>query len=61
LLSPKNEVVVRPSEMPAVIGEALFLTNDDDANAIRKDAVVEAIARGYVDGIRAYFARYPLA
>ena len=46
--------------MPAIIGEALFLTNADDANALRKDAVVDAVAGGYVEGIKAYFARYPV-
>ena len=61
LLSPKTDVVGRPSQMPAVIGEGLFLTNDDDANALRKDAVIEAIARGYAEGIKAYFARYPVS
>ncbi len=59
LLSPKSDWVARPSEMPAVIGEALFLTNDDDANALRNDKVVDAIARGYAEGIKAYFAKYP--
>jgi N-acetylmuramoyl-L-alanine amidase len=61
LLSPKTNAVARPSQMPAVIGEALFLTNDDDANALRKDAIVEAIAQGYAEGIKAYFARYPVS
>jgi len=61
LLSPKTDVVGRPSQMPAVIGEGLFLTNDDDANALRKDAIVEAIARGYAEGIKAYLARYPIS
>jgi N-acetylmuramoyl-L-alanine amidase len=60
LLSPKTDVVPRPSLMPAVIGEGLFLTNEDDANAIRKDAIVEAVARGYAEGIKAYFTRYPV-
>jgi N-acetylmuramoyl-L-alanine amidase len=60
LLSPKTNAVTRPSEMPAIIGEGLFLTNDDDANALRKDAIVEAVARGYAEGIKAYFARYPV-
>jgi N-acetylmuramoyl-L-alanine amidase len=60
LLSPKTDAVTRPSQMPAIIGESLFLTNDDDANAVRKDAVVEAIARGYVEGIKAYFAKFPV-
>jgi N-acetylmuramoyl-L-alanine amidase len=61
LLSPKTNIVERPSQMPAIIGEGLFLTNDDDANAVRKEAIVEAIARGYVEGIKAYFARYPVS
>jgi N-acetylmuramoyl-L-alanine amidase len=60
LLSPKTDAVTRPSQMPAIIGEPLFLTNDDDANAARKDAILEAIARGYVEGIKAYFAKYPV-
>lgn len=59
LLSPKTNIVERPSNMPAIIGEGLFLTNDDDANALKKDAIVEAIAKGYAEGIKAYFARYP--
>jgi N-acetylmuramoyl-L-alanine amidase len=59
LLSPKTDIVPRPSKMPAIIGESLFLTNDNDANALRNDAVVEAIARGYAEGIKAYFAKFP--
>jgi N-acetylmuramoyl-L-alanine amidase len=59
LLSPKTDIVARPSQMPAIICEGLFLTNDDDANALHKDAIVEAIAQGYAQGIKAYFARYP--
>jgi N-acetylmuramoyl-L-alanine amidase len=59
LLSPKTNAVERPSQMPAIIGEGLFLTNDDDANALRKENIVEAVARGYVEGIKAYFARFP--
>jgi N-acetylmuramoyl-L-alanine amidase len=60
LLSPKTDVVARPSNMPAIIGEGLFLTNEDDAKALRDDKVIEAIARGYVEGIKAYFAKYPV-
>jgi N-acetylmuramoyl-L-alanine amidase len=61
LLSPKTDIVTRPSSMPAVIGEALFLSNPEDANALRKDAIVEAVSRGYVEGIKAYFARFPVS
>jgi len=60
LLSPKTNLVERPSQMPAIIGEGLFLTNDDDANALKKEQVVEAIAKGYAEGIKAYFAKYPV-
>ena len=60
LLSPKTDAVARPSNMPGIIGEGLFLTNEDDANAVRKDAIVEAVARGYTEGIKAYFAKFPL-
>jgi hypothetical protein len=60
LLSPKTDIVARPSQMPGIIGESLFLTNADDANAVRNDAVVEAIAKGYTEGIKAYFAKYPV-
>jgi N-acetylmuramoyl-L-alanine amidase len=59
LLSPKTGIVPRPSQMPAIICEGLFLTNDDDASALRKDATLEAIAQGYAQGIKAYFAKYP--
>jgi N-acetylmuramoyl-L-alanine amidase len=61
LLSPRTEAVPRPSTMPAIIGEGLFLTNADDANALRNDGIIEAIARGYAEGIKAYFARYPVS
>ena len=50
----------KPSQMPAIIGEGLFLTNEDDANAARKDAIIEAIARGYLEGVKAYFTKFPV-
>jgi N-acetylmuramoyl-L-alanine amidase len=59
LLSPKTNIVPRPSNMPAIICEGLFLTNNDDAAALRKDAVLEAIAQGYAAGIKAYFGKFP--
>jgi N-acetylmuramoyl-L-alanine amidase len=60
LLSPQTSIVPRPSNMPAIIGEGLFLTNDADATALRNNALVEAIAQAYVAGIKAYFAKYPV-
>ena len=55
LLGPESPTIRRPSEMPGIIGEALFLTSPEDAQAIRQDKVLEAVARGYFDAIRAYF------
>ncbi len=47
--------LARPSRMPAIIGEALFISNDDDAAALQRADIREAIARGYCEGIKAYF------
>ena len=61
LLGPASEHVKRPSEMPGIIGEALFVTNEDDANALRQERILDAIARGYADAVKAYFQRYPVS
>ena len=54
LLGPKSSIIARPSQMPAILGESLFLTNPADATALRDDRIVEAVARGYFDGVQAY-------
>jgi N-acetylmuramoyl-L-alanine amidase len=59
LLGPGSDVIRRPSEMPGIIGEALYVTNEEDARALRQDRVQDAIARGYVEAVKAYFARFP--
>lgn len=46
----------RPSRMPGIIGESLFLSNDQDAAILGREDMRQAIARGYLEGIRAYFA-----
>lgn len=45
----------RPSLMPGMIGEALFVTNPSDAEQLRKPEIRQAIAEGYKAGIDAYF------
>lgn len=60
LLGPASDTIKRPTNMPAIIGEALYLTNDEDANALRQDRVLEAIARGYAEAIKQYFTRFPV-
>ena len=60
LLGPASEIIKRPSEMPGIIGEALFVTNEEDARALRREPVLDAIARAYADSVKAYFQRYPI-
>jgi N-acetylmuramoyl-L-alanine amidase len=59
LLGPESPTIRRASEMPGIIGEALFVTSADDAQAIRQEKVLEAVARGYFEAIKAYFEKYP--
>ena len=50
----------RPAtNMPGALGESLFLTNPADAAALRRPAILTAIARGYRDAVNGYFERFP--
>ncbi|MEO6198032.1 MAG: N-acetylmuramoyl-L-alanine amidase [Dehalococcoidia bacterium] len=46
----------RPSLMPGIIGEALFMTNAFDVAQIQQANMRQVIALGYKDGIAAYFS-----
>lgn len=54
VLGPRSGTITRPSQMPAIIAEPLFLTNPQDAAALRENKIVDAVAGGLFDGIRAY-------
>ncbi len=45
----------RPAAMPGALGEALFLTNPEDAAWLARPAFVEQIGLGYAQGIANYF------
>jgi N-acetylmuramoyl-L-alanine amidase len=47
----------RAAQMPAALGESLFLSNDADAAMLGQDRTQDAIAQGYFNAIVAYFAR----
>ena len=49
----------RPSLMPGVISEALFLSNPDDATRIAEEETRQRLAEAYRDGIAAYFGWLP--
>lgn len=53
VLAPAN--LDRASKMPGILGESLYMSNDQDAAQLRKPEVQEAIARGYFEGIHTYF------
>lgn len=55
LIGPKTPRVARPAEMPGVIGESLFVSNDREAALLRDDAVIDAIAAAYADAVSGYF------
>ena len=59
LLGPQGDAIKRPSQMPAVLAEPLYLTNPDDANALRQERILDALAKAYDEGVRQYFARFP--
>jgi hypothetical protein len=47
----------RGTEMPGVLGESLFLSNQHEAALLGQERIQEAIARGYLQGISRYFAQ----
>jgi len=47
--------IARPSNMPGLIGEALFMTNDQDAAQLQRPEIQDTLARGYFEGIKGYF------
>lgn len=45
----------RPSQMPGVIGEPLFVSNDYEASLLKQERILQAVAEGYLEGIIRYF------
>lgn len=47
----------RPSRMPGALAEGLFLTNDQDAQALRDPQILDALAGAYAKAIEQYYGR----
>jgi N-acetylmuramoyl-L-alanine amidase len=47
---------VRPTRMPGALAEGLFLTNDQDATALRDPRTLDAIAQAYAQAVREYYS-----
>lgn len=61
MTGPAVPGVISPSMMPGVIGEALFLSNDQDAAVLATAAGHDAIVSAYDLAIAEYFDHYPPA
>jgi hypothetical protein len=59
LLGPQGGHIARPSKMPGVLIEGLFLTNADDASRVAEPATLKALAAAYVDGVASYLGPPP--
>ncbi|HZU14435.1 MAG TPA: N-acetylmuramoyl-L-alanine amidase [Chloroflexota bacterium] len=55
VLGPSWPKRITGSAMPGALIESLYLTSTSDATALKRSGTIAAIARGYAEGIRAYF------
>lgn len=53
------DYTIRPSEMPGVIVEGVFLSNDEDAQFIVQPENQRLLVNAYAQGILDYFERHP--
>lgn len=51
----ENPGFLRPSQMPGVTVEALFLTNPQEAALLKNDLFLQVLANGYREGVREFF------
>ena len=56
---PERPGKLVPSEMPGVVVEGLFLSNDEDAAFIESDEAADTIIGAYESAIVRYFEMYP--
>jgi N-acetylmuramoyl-L-alanine amidase len=59
VLGPEGGRIVRASRMPGVLVEGMFLTNDEDLKLLADPATIQAMVRGYADGIASYLGPPP--
>ena len=53
---PRTEpMITRAAQMPGILVETLFISNPTEAALLAREEVLDAIARGYYQGIVAYF------
>jgi N-acetylmuramoyl-L-alanine amidase len=50
-----NFAVLRESNMKAILGENLFVTNSTEASLLKQTTFLEKVAQGYVNGLEKFF------
>ncbi len=53
------DYTIEPSQMPGIVIEPVFVTNDDDAAFIARPENQHLLVDAYADGILQYFNKYP--
>lgn len=56
LLGPESERTARPSEMPGVLSETMFITHRREGMLARDPEALRALAEAYANAVEAYFA-----
>lgn len=54
LVGAQTPRVARVSQMPGVVGESLYVTNEQEAALLKEDAILDAIAQAYADAVFAF-------
>ncbi|TAK34977.1 MAG: hypothetical protein EPO21_07670 [Chloroflexota bacterium] len=57
VVGPQTPRVSRPSTMPGVVGESLFVTSDREAKLLSDESVLLRIAQAYLDAVVAFFSK----
>lgn len=60
-LGPLSDRIARPSQMPGVIDEPLFATNDEESVLLSRPEIWDTLAQAYADAISTYFAELDAA
>lgn len=59
VLGPTGGRIARASNMPGALVEGLFISNPDDAALLASPGTIDALVRGYADGLAAFLGPPP--
>jgi hypothetical protein len=55
VLGPETDRIARPSQMPAILSETIFLTHREEGALVQDPAALDRLAMAYATAIVAYF------